>query len=186
MYLVFPHVLCSEVTMIQHLMFLIILKWVQKLISMLFPSAAILDDQSDCGRGERLALALARENINNNIEGASQARVEVDVYELQKDSQYETTDTSKPQPLLYVLINFPSGGIGSTSWHLRQKLISFSALCARCAHEWGNRSNWWGMALYSTSAAGANIASMLSKYVNFWPIYTAGSEATLQINDPRE
>lgn len=49
-----------------------------------------------CGRGERLALALARENINNQMEGSSQARVEVDVYELQKDSQYDTTDTSKP------------------------------------------------------------------------------------------
>lgn len=48
-----------------------------------------------CGRGERLALALARENINSLMEGSSQARVEVDVYELQKDSQYDTTDTSK-------------------------------------------------------------------------------------------
>lgn len=48
-----------------------------------------------CGRGERLALALARENINSLMEGPSQARVEVDVYELQKDSQYDTTDTSK-------------------------------------------------------------------------------------------
>ncbi|XP_078123676.1 glutamate receptor ionotropic, kainate 5-like isoform X1 [Sander vitreus] len=55
--------------------------------------AAILDDQSACGRGERLALALARENINSLMEGSSQARVEVDVYELQTDSQYDTTDT---------------------------------------------------------------------------------------------
>ena len=59
------------------------------------PPAAILDDQSACGRGERLALALARENINGLMEGSSQARVEVDVYELQKDSQYDTTDTSE-------------------------------------------------------------------------------------------
>uniref|UniRef100_W5L4R2 Glutamate receptor n=1 Tax=Astyanax mexicanus TaxID=7994 RepID=W5L4R2_ASTMX len=44
--------------------------------------AAILDDQSACGRGERLALALARENINSLMEGP-----------LQRDSQYETTDT---------------------------------------------------------------------------------------------
>lgn len=51
-----------------------------------------------CGRGERLALALARENINSLMEGSSQARVEVDVYELQKDSQYDTTDTSKTPP----------------------------------------------------------------------------------------
>lgn len=64
-------------------------------VSLYLPPAAILDDQSVCGRGERLALALARENINSLMEGSSQARVEVDVYELQKDSQYDTTDTSK-------------------------------------------------------------------------------------------
>uniref|UniRef100_A0A8C6T5P8 Glutamate receptor n=1 Tax=Neogobius melanostomus TaxID=47308 RepID=A0A8C6T5P8_9GOBI len=54
----------------------------------LFPprAAAILDDQSVCGRGERLALALARENINSVMEGAARAQVEVDIYELQKDS----------------------------------------------------------------------------------------------------
>ncbi|KAJ8354776.1 hypothetical protein SKAU_G00223430 [Synaphobranchus kaupii] len=55
--------------------------------------AAILDDQSVCGRGERHALALARENINSVMEGPSRARVEVDIFELQRDSQYETTDT---------------------------------------------------------------------------------------------
>lgn len=59
------------------------------------PQAAILDDQSVCGRGERLALALARENINSVMEGPARARVEVDIYELQKDSQYDTTDTSE-------------------------------------------------------------------------------------------
>lgn len=52
-----------------------------------------------CGRGERLALALARENINSLMEGAAQARVEVDVYELQNDSQYSTTDTSESRRL---------------------------------------------------------------------------------------
>lgn len=57
--------------------------------------AAILDDQSVCGRGERLALSLARENINSVMEGPARARVEVDIYELQKDSQYDTTDTSE-------------------------------------------------------------------------------------------
>ncbi|KAG7262336.1 hypothetical protein CRUP_019892 [Coryphaenoides rupestris] len=57
--------------------------------------AAILDDQSVCGRGERLALALARENINSAAELPARARVEVDIYELQKDSQYDTTDTSE-------------------------------------------------------------------------------------------
>lgn len=57
--------------------------------------AAILDDQSLCGRGERLALALARENANSLMEGSSQSRVEVDIYELKNDSQYTTTDTSE-------------------------------------------------------------------------------------------
>lgn len=52
-----------------------------------------------CGRGERLALALARENINSLMEGSAQARVEVDVYELQNDSQYSTTDTSESRRL---------------------------------------------------------------------------------------
>ncbi|XP_052473443.1 glutamate receptor ionotropic, kainate 5-like isoform X2 [Carassius gibelio] len=55
--------------------------------------AAILDDSSVCGRGERLALALARENINSVMEGPARARVEVDIFDLQKNSQYETTDT---------------------------------------------------------------------------------------------
>lgn len=59
--------------------------------------AAILDDQSLCGRGERLALALARENVNSLMESSSQSRVEVDIYELKNDSQYTTTDTSESQ-----------------------------------------------------------------------------------------
>lgn len=59
--------------------------------------AAILDDQTLCGRGERLALALARENVNSLMETSSQPRVEVDVYELKNDSQYTTTDTSESQ-----------------------------------------------------------------------------------------
>lgn len=58
------------------------------------PAAAILDHQSACGRGERMALGLARENINSMMDVSSKARVEVDMYELQKDSQYDTTDTS--------------------------------------------------------------------------------------------
>lgn len=61
-------------------------------------SAAILDDQTVCGRGERLALALAREQINGIIEVPAKARVEVDIFELQRDSQYETTDTSERGP----------------------------------------------------------------------------------------
>ncbi|XP_078389622.1 glutamate receptor ionotropic, kainate 5-like [Cetorhinus maximus] len=54
--------------------------------------AAILDDHTTCGRGERLALALAREKINSVIEVPAKARVEVEIFELQQDSQYEATD----------------------------------------------------------------------------------------------
>ncbi|XP_042291738.1 glutamate receptor ionotropic, kainate 5-like isoform X1 [Thunnus maccoyii] len=83
--------------------------------------AAILDDQSVCGRGERLALALARENINNLMEGSSQARVEVDVYGLQKDSQYDTTDTMcqiLPKGVVSVIGPASSPASGSTISHI--------------------------------------------------------------------
>ncbi|KAI3358983.1 hypothetical protein L3Q82_015369, partial [Scortum barcoo] len=82
--------------------------------------AAILDDQSVCGRGERLALALARENINSLMQD-SQARVEVDVYELQKDSQYDTTDTMcqiLPKGVVSVIGPASSPASGSTISHI--------------------------------------------------------------------
>lgn len=98
-------------------------------------SAAILDDQTVCGRGERLALALAREQINGIIEVPAKARVEVDIFELQRDSQYETTDTSEqghrgagvrqagllppslPQPALFWVLPWRTRGP-----HLKDKL----------------------------------------------------------------
>ncbi|KAL7393563.1 hypothetical protein ABVT39_012871 [Epinephelus coioides] len=83
--------------------------------------AAILDDQSVCGRGERLALALARENINSVMEGPSRARVEVDIYELQKDSQYDTTDTMcqiLPKGVVSVIGPASSPASGSTVSHI--------------------------------------------------------------------
>ncbi|AWO96338.1 putative glutamate receptor ionotropic kainate 5-like [Scophthalmus maximus] len=83
--------------------------------------AAILDDQSVCGRGERLALALARENINSAMEGPSRARVEVDIYELQKDSQYHTTDTMcqiLPKGVVSVIGPAASPASGSTVSHI--------------------------------------------------------------------
>ncbi|KAM6959482.1 glutamate receptor ionotropic, kainate 5 [Aplochiton taeniatus] len=82
--------------------------------------AAILDDQSACGRGERLALALARENINM-MEGPPQARAEVDIYELQKDSQYDTTDTMcqiLPKGVVSVIGPASSPASGSTVSHI--------------------------------------------------------------------
>ncbi|CAL8247461.1 unnamed protein product [Lota lota] len=83
--------------------------------------AAILDDQSVCGRGERLALALARENINSLMEGPARARVEVDIYELQKDSQYDTTDTMcqiLPKGVVSVIGPASSPASGSTVSHI--------------------------------------------------------------------
>ncbi|XP_072536646.1 glutamate receptor ionotropic, kainate 5 isoform X1 [Salminus brasiliensis] len=83
--------------------------------------AAILDDRSACGRGERLALALARENINSVMEGPARARVDVDVFELQKDSQYETTDTMcqiLPKGVVSVIGPASSPASGSTVSHI--------------------------------------------------------------------
>ncbi|KAI4811484.1 hypothetical protein KUCAC02_014389 [Chaenocephalus aceratus] len=83
--------------------------------------AAILDDQSVCGRGERLALSLARENINSAMEGLARARVEVDIYELQKDSQYDTTDTMcqiLPKGIVSVIGPASSPASGSTVSHI--------------------------------------------------------------------
>ncbi|XP_033836692.1 glutamate receptor ionotropic, kainate 5 isoform X1 [Periophthalmus magnuspinnatus] len=83
--------------------------------------AAILDDQSVCGRGERLALALARENINSVMEGPTRAQVEVDIYELQKDSQYDTTDTMcqiLPKGVVSVIGPASSPASGSTVSHI--------------------------------------------------------------------
>ncbi|KAM8840554.1 glutamate receptor ionotropic, kainate 5-like isoform 1-T12 [Spinachia spinachia] len=83
--------------------------------------AAILDDQSACGRGERLALGLARENINSLMEGSSRARVEVDVYELLKDSHYDTTDTIcqiLPKGIVSVIGPASSPASGSTISHI--------------------------------------------------------------------
>uniref|UniRef100_A0A669FC81 Glutamate receptor n=1 Tax=Oreochromis niloticus TaxID=8128 RepID=A0A669FC81_ORENI len=85
------------------------------------PTSAILDDQSVCGRGERLALALARENINSVMEGPARARVEVDIYELQKDSQYDTTDTMcqiLPKGVVSVIGPASSPASGSTVSHI--------------------------------------------------------------------
>ncbi|XP_068454935.1 glutamate receptor ionotropic, kainate 5-like, partial [Clinocottus analis] len=85
------------------------------------PPAAILDDQSSCGRGERLALALARENINSLMAGSSRARVEVDVYELLKDSHYDTTDTMcqiLPKGVVSVIGPASSPASGSTVSHI--------------------------------------------------------------------
>lgn len=80
--------------------------------------AAILDDQSLCGRGERLALALARESVNSLMEASS--RVEVDVYELKNDSQYTTTDTSESSTKIWL---HWGGGCNSSLPQVRVRLL---------------------------------------------------------------
>uniref|UniRef100_A0A671NF40 Glutamate receptor n=1 Tax=Sinocyclocheilus anshuiensis TaxID=1608454 RepID=A0A671NF40_9TELE len=101
--------------------FIVTTKLVLVVIFFCSSSAAILDDQSPCGRGERLALALARENINSVMEGPARARVEVDIFELQRDSQYETTDTMcqiLPKGVVSVIGPASSPASGSTVSHI--------------------------------------------------------------------
>uniref|UniRef100_A0A8C4Z2C7 Glutamate receptor n=1 Tax=Gadus morhua TaxID=8049 RepID=A0A8C4Z2C7_GADMO len=94
---------------------LVALSWLSLNKIHLFPHHSV------CGRGERLALALARENINSVMEGPSRARVEVDIYELQKDSQYDTTDTMcqiLPKGVVSVIGPASSPASGSTVSHI--------------------------------------------------------------------
>ncbi|KAE8592284.1 hypothetical protein XENTR_v10018713 [Xenopus tropicalis] len=55
--------------------------------------AAILDDPMECSRGERLSITLAKNRINRAPERQGKARLEVDIFELLKDSEYETAET---------------------------------------------------------------------------------------------
>ncbi|XP_040437465.1 LOW QUALITY PROTEIN: glutamate receptor ionotropic, kainate 5-like [Falco naumanni] len=83
--------------------------------------AAILDERSSCGRGERLALALAREHVNGILGTPARARLEVDIFELQHDSQYETTDTMcqiLPKGVVSVLGPASSPAAASTVSHI--------------------------------------------------------------------
>lgn len=58
-------------------------------------SAAILDDPMECNRGERLAITLAKESINKNTNRSTTGKLEVDIFELLRDSEYEMGETSK-------------------------------------------------------------------------------------------
>ncbi|CAM4612577.1 glutamate receptor ionotropic, kainate 4 isoform X1 [Lepidochelys kempii] len=55
--------------------------------------AAILDDPMECSRGERLSITLAKNRINRAPERVGKAKVEVDIFELLRDSEYETAET---------------------------------------------------------------------------------------------
>uniref|UniRef100_A0AAR2KYT6 Glutamate receptor n=2 Tax=Pygocentrus nattereri TaxID=42514 RepID=A0AAR2KYT6_PYGNA len=56
-------------------------------------SAAILDDPMECSRGERLAITLAKESINRSSNRSTTGKLEVDIFELLRDSEYETGET---------------------------------------------------------------------------------------------
>ncbi|XP_077578926.1 glutamate receptor ionotropic, kainate 4 isoform X1 [Stigmatopora nigra] len=58
-----------------------------------FRIAAILDDPMECSRGERLAITLAKENINRNSNRSVSGKLEVDIFELLRDSEYEMGET---------------------------------------------------------------------------------------------
>lgn len=57
--------------------------------------AAILDDPMECSRGERLAITLAKDSINRSSNRSTTGKLEVDIFELLRDSEYETGETSK-------------------------------------------------------------------------------------------
>lgn len=54
------------------------------------PAAVVLDPQSWCGPAERLALALARQQISSQ-----QVALELDHFQLHDDSHFSTTATSE-------------------------------------------------------------------------------------------
>ncbi|XP_023817124.1 glutamate receptor ionotropic, kainate 4 isoform X3 [Oryzias latipes] len=58
-----------------------------------FRIAAILDDPMECSRGERLAITLAKENINKSSNRSTTGKLEVDIFELLRDSEYEMGET---------------------------------------------------------------------------------------------
>uniref|UniRef100_A0AAR2KY33 Glutamate receptor n=1 Tax=Pygocentrus nattereri TaxID=42514 RepID=A0AAR2KY33_PYGNA len=55
--------------------------------------SAILDDPMECSRGERLAITLAKESINRSSNRSTTGKLEVDIFELLRDSEYETGET---------------------------------------------------------------------------------------------
>ncbi|KAM7413308.1 hypothetical protein PAMA_020613 [Pampus argenteus] len=56
-------------------------------------ASAILDDPMECSRGERLAITLAKDSINRNSNRSTTGKLEVDIFELLRDSEYEMGET---------------------------------------------------------------------------------------------
>uniref|UniRef100_A0A8C4ESB8 Glutamate receptor n=1 Tax=Dicentrarchus labrax TaxID=13489 RepID=A0A8C4ESB8_DICLA len=55
--------------------------------------SAILDDPMECSRGERLAITLAKDSINRSSNRSTTGKLEVDIFELLRDSEYEMGET---------------------------------------------------------------------------------------------
>ncbi|KAG7471389.1 hypothetical protein MATL_G00124130 [Megalops atlanticus] len=74
---------------------LLFLMWVRVSCSapLSFRIAAILDDPMECSRGERLAITLAKDSINRSTNRSTTGKLEVDIFELLRDSEYETGET---------------------------------------------------------------------------------------------
>ncbi|CAL8267714.1 unnamed protein product [Boreogadus saida] len=47
----------------------------------------------ECSRGERLAITLAKDSINRNSNRSTTGKLEVDIFELLRDSEYEMGET---------------------------------------------------------------------------------------------
>ncbi|XP_051896125.1 glutamate receptor ionotropic, kainate 4 [Pristis pectinata] len=100
--------------------FLILLVFLSLRKSSEFPHsvrmAAILDDPMECNRGERLAISLAKSHINSMVDPSERARLEIDLFELLRDSEYETAETTcQILPKGVVAILGPSSSPASAS-----------------------------------------------------------------------
>uniref|UniRef100_A0AAX7VZH2 Glutamate receptor n=1 Tax=Astatotilapia calliptera TaxID=8154 RepID=A0AAX7VZH2_ASTCA len=61
--------------------------------SLVMMCSAILDDPMECSRGERLAITLAKDSINRSSNRSITGKLEVDIFELLRDSEYEMGET---------------------------------------------------------------------------------------------
>ncbi|XP_067910302.1 glutamate receptor ionotropic, kainate 4 isoform X2 [Heterodontus francisci] len=108
----------EEVRKMLHVLILLVLLSLRK--SSEFPyslrMAAILDDPMECSRGERLAISLAKNHINHMVEPSEKARLDIDLFELLRDSEYETAETTcQILPKGVVAILGPSSSPASAS-----------------------------------------------------------------------
>ncbi|TKS81051.1 Glutamate receptor ionotropic, kainate 4 [Collichthys lucidus] len=66
--------------------------------------SAILDDPMECSRGERLAITLAKDSINRNSNRSTTGKLEVDIFELLRDSEYEMGETTSDFESRFILL----------------------------------------------------------------------------------